>query len=125
MKLAILLAAPLLAALAQPALATEPGPADAAPRLERAVQTRPVSTEDLRRVAETIVLDNSRAAHADQRQALDAMKARVKATLEATRAQSSADCKDCPEKTANRSPHSADGARKIDCIHCTDRPATA
>lgn len=125
MKLPISLAAPLLAVLAQPAFAAEPLPADAAPCLERAGLSTPARTEDLRRVTEAIVLDDARAPRADHRQALEAMKARVKAALENGQPREPADCKDCPDKTANRPPHSADGARKIDCIHCTDRPAAA
>lgn len=130
MKLAISLAAPLLAVLAQPALAAEPGPADADPRLESAVLRAPVRAGDLRRIADAIVLDDARAPRADQRQAIEAMKARVKAALDDARSRDPAECKDCPDKTANRpprsaSPISAEGVRKIDCIHCTDRPATA
>lgn len=125
MKLAISLAAPLLAVLTQPAFAAEPGPADAAPCLERAVLTTPVRSEDLRRFAEAIVLDDACAPRAGQRQALEEMKARTKATLESRHSHQPADCEDCPDKTTNRPPHSADGVRKIDCIHCTDRPVTA
>lgn len=125
MKRVISFAATLLAVLAQPAFAAEPLPADAAPCLERAGLSTPVRTEDLRRVAEALVLGDARTRRADQRQALEAMKARVKAALESGQARDAADCKDCPDKTANRPPHSASEGRKIDCIHCTDRPATA
>lgn len=125
MKRVISFAAPLLAVLAQPAFAAEPLPADAAPCLERAGLTTPFRTEDLRRVVEAIVLGDARAPRADQRQALEAMKTRVKATLENGQSRDPSGCKDCPDKTANRPPHSADGVHKIDGIHCTDRPATA
>lgn len=125
MKLAIFLAAPLLAALAQPALAAERGSADAAPCLERAGLTTSVRTEDLRRIAEAIVLDDARSPRADQRQVLEAMKARVKATLESGHSHKPSECMECPDKPANRPSHSASDARKIDCINCTDRPASA
>jgi len=125
MKLAIVLAVPLLAALSQPVLAAEPGSGNAAALPERAVLPSPVRAEDLRRVAEAIVLDDTRAPRDDRRQAIETIKARVKAVHQSHRSSNEADCTDCPDTTDGRPPHSASEARKIDCIHCTDRPARA
>lgn len=111
MKRYAYLLAPLLAAVATPALAAEAAP------VPTSAPMAPQSQRDSRALPE-----QARTTLARLREALEARKQELKDA--ATRAQQDANglCSDCPDKAAPGHHHSVSEERKVDCIECVERP---
>ena len=123
MKLKYLLFA-LLAAGAQPSLAAEPASGLGETAIEPAAAVSAVRRQELQRVADALTAEASAKAAVNMRDAVEAIKARIKAMKRPSPAAEQPDCADCPDKGAVRHLHSASEASAADCIHCIDRQAS-
>ena len=123
MKLKYLLFA-LLAAGAQPSLAAEPAVGLGESVIESAAAVTAVRRQELQRVADALTAEASAKAAVNMRDAVEAIKARIKAMKRPSPAAEQPDCAHCPDKGAVRHLHSASEASAADCIHCIDRQAS-
>ena len=123
MKLKYLLFA-LLAAGAQPSLAAEPASGLGETAIEPAAAVAAVRRQALQRVADALTAEARVKAGVNTQDAVEAIKARIKAMKQPAPSAEQPDCADCPDKGAARHHHSASEAPTADCIHCVDRPAS-
>lgn len=120
MKLKYLLFA-LLAAGAQPSLAAEPAVGLGESVMESAAAVTADRRQELQRVADALTAEAIAKAAVNTRDAVEAIKARIKAMKRPSAAAEQPDCADCPDKGAVRHLDSASEASAADCIHCVDR----
>lgn len=123
MKLKYLLFA-LLAVGAQPSLAAEPASGLGEITIEPAAAVTAVRRQELQRVADALTAEASSKTGVNTREAVEAIKARIKAMKRPSPHAGQPDCVDCPDKGAARHQLSASEAPTADCIHCVDRSAS-
>jgi hypothetical protein len=124
MKLKYLLFA-LLAAGAQPSLAAEPAVGLGESVMESAAAVTADRRQELQRVADALTAEASAKAAVNTRDAVEAIKARIKAMKRPSPSAEQPDCDDCPDKAVSTKPPSAGQTRKSDCIHCVDKAVLA
>ena len=109
----------LVAVGAQPAIAATPaGPGETAVPSVRA--------QALQRVADAMAAEPGARAGANTREAVEAIKARIKAMKRPSLPAEAPDCAECPEKApAPAHPDSASQVSNVDCIHCIEQPILA
>ncbi len=123
MKVKYLLFA-LLAAGAQPSLAAEPTTGLGEIAIEPAAAITLARRQALQRVADALTAEASSETGVNTRDAVEAIKARIKAMKQPSPPAGQPDCADCPNKGAASQHHSASEASAADCIQCVDRPAS-
>ncbi len=124
MKLKYLLFA-LLAAGAQPSLAAEPAVGLGESVIESAAAVTAVRRQELQRVADALTAEASAKAAVNMRDAVEAIKARIKAMKRPSPAAEQPDCDDCPDKAVAPRPDSASQVRNRDCIACVEEAILA
>ena len=113
----------LLALGAQPALAATPAGGDTAAAIAPAIGS--ARAHELQRVADALTAEMSSTSGANTREAVEAMKARIKAMKHRSPADAPLPCEDCPEKVAAPRPDSASQVRNHDCITCVEEAILA
>ena len=113
----------LLALGAQPALAATPAVGDTAAGIAPAIGS--ARAHELQRVADALTAEMSSTSGANTREAVEAMKARIKAMKHPSPADAPLPCEDCPEKFAAPRPDSASQVRNHDCITCVEEAILA
>jgi len=88
----------LLALGAQPALASAPPAREAKAATEPAMAVTSVRALELQRVADALTAEMGSKAGANTREAIEAMKARIKAMKRASPPGGAQDCGECPDK---------------------------
>lgn len=104
---------------APPAIAATPaGPGETAVPSFRA--------QALQRVADAMAAEPGARAGANTREAVEAIKARIKAMKRPSLPAEAPDCEHCPEKaSAPANPDSASQVSNVDCIHCVEQAILA
>ena len=124
MKLKYLLFA-LLAAGAQPSLAAEPAVGLGESVIESAAAVTAVRRQELQRVADALTAEASSKTGVNTREAVEAIKARIKAMKRPSPHAGQPDCDDCPDKAVAPRPDSASQVRNRDCIDCVEEAILA
>lgn len=124
MKLKYLLFA-LLALGAQPALASTPPASEATVAIEPALAVTSARAQELQRVADALTAEMGSKPGANMREAVEALKARIKVMKRPSASDAPRDCEDCPDKAAARRPGSASLVRNRDCIDCIEEAVLA
>jgi hypothetical protein len=81
--------------------------------------------QELQRVADALTAEMGSKSGANTREAVEAMKARIKAMKRPSPADAPLPCEDCPEKAAAPRPDSASQVRNHDCITCVEEAILA
>lgn len=115
----------LLALGAQPALAAAPAGSDAGAAIAPASAVASARPQELQRVADALTAEMGSKVGANTREAVETMKARIKAMKRPFPADAPLPCKDCPEKAAVPHPDSASQVRNHDCITCVEEAILA
>ena len=124
MKLKYLLFA-LLAAGAQPSLAAEPASGLGETAIEPAAAVVAVRRQALQRVADALTAEASAKTGVNTRDAVETIKARIKAMKRPSPSAEQPDCDDCPDKAVAPRPGSASQVRNRDCIDCVEEAILA
>ena len=124
MKLKYLLFA-LLAAGAQPSLAAEPASGLGETAIEPAAAVAAVRRQALQRVADALTAEASAKTGVNTRDAVETIKARIKAMKRPSPSAEQPDCDDCPDKAVALRPDSASQVRNRDCIDCVEEAILA
>jgi len=115
----------LLALGAQSALAAAPASGEAIVAISPATSTGSARAQELQRVADALTAEMGSKSGANTREAVEAMKARIKAMKHPSPADAPLPCEDCPEKAAAPRPDSASQVRIHDCITCVEEAILA
>lgn len=115
----------LLALGAQPALAATPAGGDTGAAIAPASAIGSARAQELQRVADALTAEMGSKSGANTREAVEAMKARIKAMKHPSPADAPLPCEDCPEKAAVPRPDSASQVRNHDCITCVEEAILA
>jgi TPP-dependent indolepyruvate ferredoxin oxidoreductase alpha subunit len=115
----------LLALGAQPALAAAPAGSDTGAAIAPASAIASARAQQLQRVADALTAEMGSKSGANTREAVEAMKARIKAMKHPSPADAPLPCEDCPEKAAAPRPDSASQVRNHDCITCVEEAILA
>jgi len=116
----IYLSLALFALGAQPALASSQMPSIDKAAIEPAGSLGDARRQELQRVADALSAEMGTKAGATTREAVDALKARIKAMKRPAPSDAPPRCEDCPEKAAATRPDSASQVRNYDCIDCVE-----
>jgi hypothetical protein len=115
----------LLALGAQPALASAPVGSEANATIAPSITIGSARAQELQRVADALTAEMGSKSGANTREAVEAMKARIKAMKHPSPADAPLPCEDCPEKAAAPHPVSASQVRNHDCITCVEEAILA
>ncbi len=115
----------LLALGAQPALASAPVGSEANATIAPSITIGSARAQELQRVADALTAEMGSKSGANTREAVEAMKARIKAMKHPSPADAPLPCEDCPEKAAAPRPDSASQVRNHDCITCVEEAILA
>ena len=100
----------------QPALSAAPAGSDTGAAIAPASAIGSARAQELQRVADALTAEMGSKSGANTREAVEAMKARIKAMKRPSPAVAPLPCEDCPEKAAAPRPDSASQVRNRDCI---------
>lgn len=115
----------LLALCAQPAIAAPHASSDTRAVIAPAISASSAHAQKLQRVANALTAEMDSKAGANTREAVEAMKARIKAMKRPSPADAPLPCEDCPEKAAAPRPDSASQVSNNDCITCVEEAILA